>query len=54
MEVVFVYFGSFSSVFDHFAPFVKGGMPLYLENGHSLKAQTVCGYFIYSSFFTYY
>ena len=54
MEMVFGHFVPFCFVFDHFAPFVKGGLPFYLENGHSLKAQTVCGYFIYSSFFTYY
>ena len=53
-EMVFVHFGSFWPIFDHFASFVKGGMPFYLENGHSLKGQTVCGYSKTSSLFTYY
>ena len=53
MEMVFGHFVPFCFVFDHFAPFVKGGLPFYLENADSLKEQTVCGYFIYSSFFTY-
>ena len=53
-EMVFVHFGSFWPIFDHFASFVKGGMPFHLENGHSLKGQTVCGYSKTSSLFTYY
>ena len=48
------HFGSFSIIFDHFASFVKRGRPFYLENGHSLKGQTVCGYSKNSSLFTYY
>ena len=54
MEMVFVHFGSFWFIFDHFAPFLKGGMRFYLENGHSLKVETVCGYNKNSSLFTYY
>ena len=53
-KMVFVHFGSFWPIFDHFASFVQGGMPFYLENGHSLKGQTVCGYSKTSSLFTYY
>ena len=53
-EMVFVHFGSFWIIFDHFASFVKRGRPFYLENGHSLKGQTVCGYSKNSSLFTYY
>ena len=48
------HFGSFWSIFDHFASFVKGGMPFYLENSHLLKGQTVCGHSKTSSLFTYY
>ena len=53
-EMVFVHLESFCFVFGHFAPFVKGDKPFYLENGHLLKVQIVCGYGKISSLFTYY